>query len=95
MYQQKLFVFADNISELILDQEINYDRLINGLQLTKDRSQSNKFKNEKIQKAQNYLSLGIYSLEEFLQLFEKENLHKQHKIPLLLGKYKSKYHFYA
>jgi len=81
IYYQKLFVFADNISELILDQEINYDRLTNGLQITKDRSQSNK--NEKIHKAQNYLSLGIYSLEEFLKLFEKENLHKQHKIPLL------------
>jgi len=70
---------------LILDQKINYDHLVNDLQ-TENRSQSKKFKNEKIQKLQNYLSTDIYSLQEFLQLFEKENLHKQHKIALLLGK---------
>lgn len=86
MYYRKLFIFADNISKIILDQEINYDRLVNGLEITKDRSQFNKYKNGKIQKAQNYLCTGIYSLKEFLQLFEKENLHKQHKIALLIGK---------
>jgi len=85
MYQ-KLSIFADNISKIILDQEINYDRLANGLQITKDRSQSNKYRNKKILKAQIYLSTGIYSLKEFLQLFEKENLHKQHKIAFLIGK---------
>jgi len=87
MYYQKLFIFADTISKIILDQEINYDRLTNGLEITRDRSQFNKYKNRKIQNAQNYLFTGIYSLKEFLQLFEKENLHKQHKMALLIGKY--------
>ncbi|XP_071653247.1 uncharacterized protein [Temnothorax longispinosus] len=71
------------MSKMILDQEINYDRLVNGLQITKDRSQFTKYKNQKIQRAQNYLSTGIYSLMDFLRLFEKDNLHKQHKIALL------------
>lgn len=69
-----------------MDEEINYDRLVNGLQITKDRAQSNKYKNRKILKAQINLSTGIYSLKEFLQLFEKENLHKQQKVALLIGK---------
>jgi hypothetical protein len=70
-----------------MDQKINYNRLVNGLQLSRDRNPFNEYKNKKIEKAQYYLSSGIYSLKEFLQLFCKENLRKQHKIALLIGKY--------
>ncbi|XP_039305143.1 uncharacterized protein LOC113002643 isoform X2 [Solenopsis invicta] len=67
-----------------MDQEINYNRLINGLQLSRDRNPFNESKNKKIEKAQYYLSSGIYSLKEFLQLFSKENLRKQQRIALLI-----------
>jgi len=40
---------------LILDQKINYDRLVNDLQITNNRSQSNKFKNKKIQNAKLFI----------------------------------------
>ncbi|XP_067211786.1 uncharacterized protein [Linepithema humile] len=78
------WTFLDNFSKLIMDQEINYNRLVNGLQLTRDRNPFNEYKNKKIEKAQYYLSRGICSLEEFLQLFSEENLRKQHKIALLI-----------
>ncbi|XP_039305142.1 uncharacterized protein LOC113002643 isoform X1 [Solenopsis invicta] len=78
------WTFLDNISKLIMDQEINYNRLINGLQLSRDRNPFNESKNKKIEKAQYYLSSGIYSLKEFLQLFSKENLRKQQRIALLI-----------
>ncbi|XP_029678513.1 uncharacterized protein LOC115244734 [Formica exsecta] len=52
-----LWIFLDNISKLITDQEINYDRLLNGLQITRNRCRFNKYRNTKIREAQNYLSI--------------------------------------
>lgn len=79
--------FVDNIAKIILDQEINYDRLANGLQLTRNRCQFNKHRNARIKEAQNCLSNGIYSLKEFLELFAKENDSKQYDIILQIGKH--------
>ncbi|XP_067215638.1 uncharacterized protein [Linepithema humile] len=50
-----LWIFLDNISKLITDQEINYNRLLNGLQITRNRCRFNKYKNTRIQEAQNLL----------------------------------------
>ncbi|XP_018373570.1 PREDICTED: uncharacterized protein LOC108767927 isoform X2 [Trachymyrmex cornetzi] len=79
------WIFLNNIAKLITDQEITHDRVINGLQVSKNRCWIDKFKNAKIQKAQNYLSTGIYSLNEFLQFFDKENLHKQYQVASLIN----------
>jgi len=77
-----LWIFLDNVSKIIQDQEIKYDRLINGLQVSRNRCQFNKNRNARIQEAQNYLSTGIYSLKEFLQIFEEDTRRQQYNIEL-------------
>ncbi|XP_011172197.3 uncharacterized protein LOC105204709 [Solenopsis invicta] len=72
-----LWIFLDNISKLITDQEINYNRLLNGLQVTRNRCRFTKYKNTRIQEAQNYLSTGIYSLKEFLLIFDVDSGRQQ------------------
>jgi len=83
-----MIYFVDNVSKIIQDQEIKYDRLINGLQVSRNRCQFNKNRNARIQEAQNYLSTGIYSLKEFLQIFEEDTRRQQYNIELQIGKYK-------
>lgn len=70
-----------------MDQEVTYDCLVNSVHVTKNRPLFIAVKNAKIRKAQISLCTGIYSLKEFLELFHKENLHKQCKMALLAGDY--------
>ncbi|XP_011876392.1 PREDICTED: uncharacterized protein LOC105566750, partial [Vollenhovia emeryi] len=78
-----LWIFLDNVSKLIImDQEINYDRLVSGLQVTRNRCRFDKYKSAKILEAESYLSTGIYSLREFLQVFNEDAGRQQYNMTL-------------
>jgi len=70
-----------------MNQETNYDRVINGQQMTNIRFPSSMFRNTKIRDAQNYLSSGLFSLEQFLQVFDNEMSYQQHQMSSLIGEY--------
>lgn len=76
-----------------MDQEIDYDRLVNGLQVSRNRCRFNKYKNARIQEAQSYLSTGIYSLKEFLQIFDEDTGRQQYNMELVIGKFYELYIF--
>ncbi|KYN13663.1 PREDICTED: uncharacterized protein LOC108766451 [Trachymyrmex cornetzi] len=79
-----LWIFLNNVSKLIMNQETNYDRVINGQQMTKIRFPSSMFRNIKIRDAQNYLSSGLFSLEQFLQVYDNEMSYQQHQMSSLI-----------
>ncbi|XP_018402625.1 PREDICTED: uncharacterized protein LOC108779664 [Cyphomyrmex costatus] len=79
-----LWIFLNNISKLIINQDTNYYSVMNSQQITKIRLPSSMFRNIKIRDAQNYLSSGTFSLEQFLQVFDNEMNYRQYQMSLLI-----------
>ncbi|XP_076397916.1 uncharacterized protein LOC143263938 isoform X2 [Megachile rotundata] len=67
-----LWIFLDNLSKLIKDETINYERLIKNLKITRIRTRVNREKNAKIRLAQENLVSGILPLEQFLNMFDRD-----------------------
>ncbi|XP_071646598.1 uncharacterized protein [Temnothorax longispinosus] len=66
---QNLWIFFDKLTKLLVDQEINFERLQNNKSLTIAQPRKNKERDLKIFQAQTDLITGRLPLEQFLLIF--------------------------
>ncbi|XP_076397917.1 uncharacterized protein LOC105663529 [Megachile rotundata] len=78
------WLFIDNLTKLIADQETNYKRLLNNEKIRSIRRRTNMAKNNKIRTAQDNLMSGILPLDQFLRLFSKDHKQEQYESNLML-----------
>ncbi|XP_076301818.1 uncharacterized protein LOC143219896 [Lasioglossum baleicum] len=81
-----VWAFLEKIRDLLMDQELDLNRLQNGVASRKPRTRENISRRKKIAKAQAEFDTGRLSLEEFLNIFHhKDTIFKINQISALAG----------